>query len=87
MKKAAKALTIISCILSGMLWLLGILTLLFNIWGLWGPWHLAGFGFIFFIKSLPQQISHGILISVDRTHVGKLVRQGKNLRISVRFRS
>ena len=49
MKKAAIALTIISCILSGMLWLLGILTLLFNILGLWGPWHLAGFGFIFFI--------------------------------------
>ncbi len=49
MKNAAKIMTIISYIFSGILWLLGILTLVFNILGLWAPWHLAGFGFIFYI--------------------------------------
>lgn len=49
MKKTATVFTVINCILSSILWLLGILTLLFNILGLWAPWHLAGFGFVFYI--------------------------------------
>ena len=49
MENTAKIITIVSYILSGILWLLGILTLLFNVLGLWAAWHLAGFGFIFYI--------------------------------------
>ena len=49
MENTAKKITIVSYILSGILWLLGILTLLFNVLGLWAAWHLAGFGFIFYI--------------------------------------
>ena len=49
MENTAKKITIVSYILSGILWLLGMLTLLFNVLGLWAAWHLAGLGFIFYI--------------------------------------
>lgn len=49
MKSAAKIATIVTYVLSTILWILAILTYVFNVLGLWAPWHLAGFGFVFFI--------------------------------------
>lgn len=85
MKEAAKVLTVINCIFSSVLWLLGVLTLLFNILGLWEFWHLAGFGFIFFMPVSIIPMIFAIVISSIAKKLKFIITNLLFLAISIRF--
>ena len=85
MKEAAKVLTVINCIFSSVLWFLGVLTLLFNILGLWEFWHLAGFGFIFFMRVSIIPMIFAIVISSIAKKLKFIITNLLFLAISIRF--